>query len=86
MQARWTGDPDGFLKFWYRADSEPYRQKIDYRGRTWWNDEDKGPYFKMGAYMGEPGWKGPLQRVLYTDEYRLGDATSSFEDAAPPSN
>jgi hypothetical protein len=85
MHARWTGDPDGFLRFWFRVGDEPYVQPIDYKGRTWWNDEDKGPYFKMGLYMGDPGWKGPPERTLYTDEYRLGDADSSFEEVAPPS-
>ncbi|MCX8038580.1 MAG: heparin lyase I family protein, partial [Candidatus Sumerlaeia bacterium] len=83
MHAKWTGDPDGFLRVWMKIGNEPYVQKIDYKGRTWWNDEDKGPYFKMGAYMGDPGWKGPPERTLYTDEYRLGDAQVRFEDVAP---
>lgn len=83
MQGRWTGDADGFLKLWIRVGSAGYRQVIDYRGRTWWNDEDRGPYFKMGAYMGDPGWKGPPSRTLYTDEYRLGSSDARFEDVAP---
>jgi enterochelin esterase-like enzyme len=83
MHAKWTGDPNGFLQFWVKVDDNNYFQRIDYQGRTFWNDEDKGPYFKMGAYMGEPGWKGPPERTVYTDEYRLGDATSSFDEVAP---
>lgn len=83
MQAKWTGNKDGFFKFWMRAGDKSYEQKIDYKGRTWWNDEGKGPYFKMGAYMGDPGWKGPESRTVFTDEYRLGDANASFSDVAP---
>lgn len=83
MQGKWTGNPDGFLKLWMRVGEEPYRQVIDYRGRTWWNDEDRGPYFKMGLYTGDPNWKGPPNRTLYTDEYRLGGAEARFEDVAP---
>jgi hypothetical protein len=86
MHAKWTGQPDGFLRLWLRAGDEAYAQKLDWKGRTFWDDEDKGPYFKMGLYTGDPGWKGSPERTLYTDEYRLGDAQSSFEEVAPPSN
>jgi hypothetical protein len=82
MHARCTGDEDGHFKLWLKVDDN-YVQKVDYEGPTWWNDEDTGPYFKMGAYMGEPGWKGPASRTVYTDEYRLADENSSFEDVAP---
>ena len=84
MHAKWTGNEDGFLQFWVKVDDNNYFQKVDYQGRTWWNDEDKGPYFKMGAYMGDPGWQGPPERTIYTDEYRLGNLNSSFDDVAPP--
>jgi hypothetical protein len=81
-QAKWTGNKDGFFKFWLKM-NDRYEQKIYYQGLTWWNDEDDGPYFKMGAYMGEPGWEGPESRTVYTDEYRLGNEQASFEDVAP---
>ncbi len=83
MHAKWTGDEDGFLKLWMRIGKEKYEHKIDHKGRTWWNDEDKGPYFKMGAYMGDPKWGGPESRTVYTDEYRLGDTEADFDDVAP---
>ncbi len=83
MHARWTGDPDGFCRLWLKIGNDDFLQKTDYTGRTWWNDEDTGPYFKMGCYTGEPGWKGPSERTVYTDEYRLGDAESSFDEVAP---
>jgi hypothetical protein len=83
MHAKWTGEKDGHFKLWLKVGDNHYEPKIDYTGPTWWNDEDTGPYFKMGAYMGEPGWKGPEARTVYTDEYRLGDADSSFDEVAP---
>jgi hypothetical protein len=120
MHAKWTGDPDGFLKLWVKVHADDlsrghagipagqnaqsrgvekqagkdagapgtipvpnYVQAINYTGRTFWNDEDKGPYFKMGLYTGEPGWKGPPERTVFTDEYRLGDSGSSFAEVAP---
>jgi hypothetical protein len=86
MHAKWTGDQDGFFRLWLKAGGNTYFQKVNYDGSTWWNDEDTGPYFKMGAYMGEPGWKGPESRTVCTDEYRLGDETSSFNEVAPGQN
>lgn len=83
MHAKWTGDKTGFLKFWVKQHDNHYEQKIAYGGRTWWNDEDKGPYFKMGAYTGDPKWGGPESIRVLTDEFRLGDAASSFEEVAP---
>jgi hypothetical protein len=83
IHAKWTGETDGFLSCWVNAQDASYEQKINYSGRTFWNDEGKGPYFKMGLYTGEPGWKGPGERTVFTDEYRLGDDKSSFEEVAP---
>jgi hypothetical protein len=82
MHAKWTGNRDGVFQLWIRSGDKQFVQKVDYSGPTWWNDEGAGPYFKMGAYMGEPGWKGPQSRTVYTDEYRLGDETSSFDEVA----
>ncbi|MGQ9620094.1 MAG: alpha/beta hydrolase-fold protein, partial [Bacteroidales bacterium] len=84
INARWTGNDDGFLKMWIKADDNNYFQKISYKGPTWWNDEDKGPYLKVGLYMGDPGWKGPEERTLFTDEIRIADEKQSFNDVAPP--
>jgi hypothetical protein len=80
MHAKWTGEKSGHFQLWMRWGKEKYEKKVDYTGRTWWNDEGAGPYFKMGAYMGEPGWKGPKSRTVYSDEYRLGDDKSSFDE------
>jgi hypothetical protein len=84
MHAKWTGQNDGFLKLWVRTkDDNAAMQKLDWKGRTFWDDEDTGPSFKMGLYTGEPGWKGPSERTLFTDDYRLGDARSSFAEVDP---
>ncbi|KJH70052.1 polysaccharide lyase [Aliterella atlantica] len=83
MHVKWTGNKDGFLKLWTRTGGDEYSQDVDYKGRTYWNDEGEGPNFKMGLYKGDPNFKGPAPRQLYTDEYRMGDAGSSFEEVAP---
>jgi hypothetical protein len=80
MVVNWS--EDGFLRLWTRTGDEDYEQKIDYQGPTWhraFNDRGNGPYFKMGAYKGDPGggdW------VVYTDEYRLARG-EAFEAVAP---
>lgn len=83
MHAKWTGDKDGFLKFWAKHHDNHFEQKIAHTGRTFWNDEEHGPYFKMGAYLGDPKWGGPESITLYTDEFRMGSASSSFDEVAP---
>ncbi|KJH72552.1 heparin lyase I family protein [Aliterella atlantica] len=83
MHVKWTGNKDGFLKLWMRTGRGNYSQPVNYQGRTYWNDEGAGPYFKMGLYKGNPNFKGPAPRYLYTDEYRLGDSNSSFQEVAP---
>jgi hypothetical protein len=83
QHVKWTGDADGFVKLWMKIGDAEYKQVVEYEGRTWWNDEEDGPYFKMGLYMGEPGWAGRSPAVVYTDEYRLGAAEAVFTDVAP---
>jgi hypothetical protein len=83
MHVKWTGNTDGFTKLWVKVGDGAYTQKVDYKGRTFWNDEGDGPYFKMGLYKGDPNFSGAAPRYLYTDEYRLGDANAKFEDVAP---
>jgi len=83
MHVKWTGNSDGFLELWTKVGNGSYTRNVNYKGSTFWNDEGEGPYFKMGLYKGDPNFKGAAPRVLYTDEYRLGDANSSFEEVAP---
>jgi hypothetical protein len=79
INAKWTANTDGFVKLWIRigGDSGQWVQKINYTGRSQ-ADGDRGPYLKWGAYTDK---KGP--RVVYTDEVRVHDSRSSFNDVAP---
>lgn len=83
VHVKWTGNNDGFFRLWMKTGSGDYIQKVNYQGATFWNDEGTGPYFKMGLYKGNSNFSGPAPRIIYTDEYRLGDANSSFGQVAP---
>lgn len=88
MHVKWTGNADGFLRLSYRVGGGAWvTNKINYTGATWWNDEGRGPYFKMGYYIGqgERGWT-PSSVTMYTDEYRLGSASATFNEVAPGGN
>jgi len=68
-------DNDGYLQIW--------KDGIlieDYSGPTWAND-NWGPFFKHGIY-------GTIDvgqvMTVYIDEYRIGDADSSFAEVSPP--
>jgi hypothetical protein len=77
MHAKWTGNSDGFVKIWTRVGGGQWEQKLDYNGVTWFNDEGTGPYMKYGLYAQNK------YSFLYVDEYKQGDANSSFEEVAP---
>jgi hypothetical protein len=81
IHAKWSANTDGFVKLWIRigGDDGKWELKFDHKGRSQANG-GQGPYFKFGAYTDT---KGP--RVTYSDEYRLGDESSSFEEVAPGS-
>lgn len=83
MHAKWTGNRDGFVRLWTKVGNGSYVQKVNYTGRTFWNDEGDGPYFKMGLYKGDPNWSGAAPQYIYTDEFRLGDVNSNFDEVAP---
>lgn len=83
INVKWTGNNDGFFRLWMKVGNGSYIQKINYQGATFWNDEGTGPYFKLGLYKGNPNFAGPAPRIIYTDEYRLGDANSNFGQVAP---
>lgn len=85
MHAKWTQGNDGFVRLWRRVGgaSGTWVLKVEYDGPTWWNDEGEGPYFKMGNYKGEPGWAGSSPSIVYTDEYRLGNANAGPNAVAP---
>lgn len=82
QHVKWTGDSDGFLKIWMRTNDGEYKQLVDRKGPTWWNDEGEGPYLKVGVYAGS-GNKGKANTSLFSDNYKIGDGESSFEEVAP---
>lgn len=84
MHAKWTGDKNGFVEVWAKQHDNNFFQRAVYNGRTWWNDEAGGPIFKMGAQLGATASGGTTDVTVYTDEFRLGDSTSNFNEVAPP--
>lgn len=83
MQVNWTHQTTGFVKIWVNG-----VQKLNYTGSTYmpYTYSNPGPFFKMGDYKGITTWGGQETRVFYFDEFRMGDANSSYEevDPAPP--
>jgi hypothetical protein len=80
MHVKWTGNTDGFWKIWIRQGTADYVLKMDHKGRTFWNNEGAGPNFKWGGYSG-----GGSNRSFYSDEMRIGDQDSCFDEVAPGS-
>lgn len=75
VHVKWTQSDDGFLQVWWNG-----KKQVDIKGEpTFWNDEDKAPYFKVGAYKGDP-WKGAEPFIIYTDDIMIFDETASFKD------
>jgi len=83
MHVKWTGNEDGFLTIWKNGDTV-----LDYEGRTWWNDEGAGPFFTGGEYKGQNYWSDttgdPDPVIIYLDEVRVGDSSSSYGEVYPP--
>lgn len=75
-------DTNGFIKVWVNGKLE-----LDHTGQNYFGEQTYGPYFKFGLYNSAwkytESWIGPSSRVLYHDEFRIGDANSSYEEIAP---
>jgi hypothetical protein len=79
MHVKWTHLASGFLKVWVNG-----AQKVDYVGPTYMDyGSGNGPYFKMGNYKGSSGWSGTSPRIVYVDEFRMGDANSNYAEVDP---
>lgn len=81
VHVKWSYEADGILQIWQNG-----KKVIDQAGPNTFNDKD-GPFFKMGLYK---GWSDPnrpsdkvSRRVLYHDEFRMGDAQAAYADVAP---
>ncbi len=80
MEIVWSHDSSiGMLKLWLNG-----VQMINYNGPTYMDyGSGNGPYFKMGNYKGSANWPGTSPRVFYFDEFRMGDANSSYSEVNP---
>jgi hypothetical protein len=83
MHVKWTGNTNGFLKLWKNNSLW-----INYNGRTWWNNEDNGPFFCGGEYKGQNYWADatgdPDPVIIYLDEVRVGNSSSNYAEVYPP--
>jgi hypothetical protein len=82
MHVKWSYKPDGFVRLYQNG-----KLVFSRNGATYFNIA-KGPYFKMGIYMGinNKNWSKHRQvvnRTIYGDEYRMGNANATFKDVAP---
>ncbi|AHF94417.1 hypothetical protein OPIT5_15010 [Opitutaceae bacterium TAV5] len=68
MEVNWQGPgKGGWLKLYKDG-----KLAIDYKGTTWYDDKDKGPYFKFGTYKGGGKWRGTEEgAILYVDAARM---------------
>lgn len=73
---KWTHENSGFVKVWLNNNL-----KVDYVGATYLDyGAGNGPYFKVGNYKGVTEWSGTSPRILYMDDYRMGDEFSSYKE------
>jgi hypothetical protein len=81
MEVNWQGPgKGGWLKFYKNG-----KQLIDYKGTTWYDDKDKGPYFKFGNYKGGGKWRGTEEgAILYVDAARMALGESSTYKMVDP--
>jgi len=81
MEVNWQAPgKGGWLKL-YRNE----KQLIDYQGTTWYQDKDKGPYFKFGNYKGGLQWRGTeAGAILYVDAARMALGESSTYKMVDP--
>jgi hypothetical protein len=81
MEVNWQGPGNGGWLKLYKND----QLIVDYKGTTWYQEKDKGPYFKFGCYKGGSTWRGTEEgAVLYFDSARMaiGDS-STYKMVAP---
>ena len=83
LHAKWTSRADGFVELWVKQHDNKFFQVVDYHGPTCVSSE-RGPEFRIGAHVTarEEPPTGTEVAVL-TDELRVGDAGSSFDEVAP---
>ena len=79
VHVKWSYQSNGFLEIWQNG-----KKVVDYKGPNSYNDKGNN-YFQWGIYKAH--WnKGPshvTRRIIYNDELRIGDSTSSYNEVAP---
>lgn len=83
FRVKWAADNSGLLQVW--KDGTLLVDKANYP--TSYNDY-AGPTVKFGLYRSEPHAGSPynglyFDRSLYVDEYRVGDATATYQTVVP---
>jgi hypothetical protein len=82
FHVRWSARGDGLLVVWKNG-----KRIASCRGANAYDDKGK-MYFKIGLY--KPSWNDPAApsevsvRRIYHDEVRIGGATATYADVAPP--
>ncbi len=81
MEVNWQPPgKGGWLKFYKNG-----QLIVDYKGTTWFEDKDKGPYFKFGNYKGSVQWKGTEEgAILYLDAARMALGENSTYKMVDP--
>lgn len=81
MEANWQPPgKGGWLKLYLNG-----KLVVDYKGTTFYEEKDKGPYFKFGCYKGGAGWKGTEEgAVLYFDSFRMALGENSTYKMVDP--
>ena len=81
MNIRWSYESDGFLKIW--KDGTPV---VDRVGPNAYNDKGgtNGPLFGIYKWLWQKEEPSRIfQRIVYHDEVRVGDSSSSYDEVAP---
>jgi endo-1,4-beta-xylanase len=83
LHAKWTSGPDGFVELWVKQHDNNFFQMVDYRGPTCVS-RDRAPEFRIGAQVtARDELPAGDDVAVLTDELRVGDAGSSFDEVAP---
>ena len=75
VNVKWSYGAGGFLKIWRNG-----VLKTDRTGPNCYND-NKGPYLWIGIYSYHLNQDQTI--IIYNDEFRIGDSTSSYAEVAP---
>lgn len=81
MEVNWQGPgKGGWLKLYREG-----KLLLDFKGTTWYDGKDSGPYFKFGIYKGGTQWKGTEEgAILFLDAARMAlGETSTYQMVDP---